>query len=109
MSNEEKFAELEEGIQDLLLEIEDMYSESDLQELAYDNCIDKLQDAHESKQEADELIRDLEAEIEELEVSAMFLDIKNLYDVQKAEIIKYIFDNCTLIQLQEIKQKLIKQ
>jgi len=116
MENHEIFKKLNSSVQRALLQISYDYKESELLELATTNYVEDLKELQEeldeTKEELDEYYEtnaELEAEIDELEgkLESLF-QIENLHDLQKAEILKELFDKCTLAQLENIKIQYIK-
>jgi hypothetical protein len=116
MENHEIFKKLNSSVQNALLEIGNTYKQIELTELATTNYVKDLEELQEELDEAKEEIEELEeangeleAEVDELECKLELLfETENLYDVQKAEILKELFDKCTLAQLENIKIQYIK-
>jgi len=101
MENHEIFKKLNSSVQNALLEIEDIYKETELTELATTNYIEDLKELQE---ELDDLNGEYESIIDELECKLESLfEVENLHDVQKVEILKEMFDKCTLAQLEYLK------
>lgn len=104
MENHEIFKKLNSSVQNALLEIEDIYKETELTELATTNYIEDLKELQEELDEVKEELddtHDLNGELEN-KLESLF-KVENLHDVQKVEILKEMFDKCTLAQLEYLK------
>ena len=104
MENHEIFKKLNSSVQNALLEIEDIYKETELTELATTNYIEDLKELQEELDDTHNLNGEYESIIDELECKLESLfEVENLHDVQKVEILKEMFDKCTLAQLEYLK------
>lgn len=104
MENHEIFKKLNSSVQNALLEIEDIYKETELTELATTNYIEDLKELQEELDDTHDLNGEYESIIDELEYKLeSFFEVENLHDVQKVEILKEMFDKCTLAQLEYLK------
>lgn len=124
----DKFQELEENVQEILLEIESKYSDEQLETIANDSSIEEFINLEESdrdslieinedysKHEIERLldsnvIDDFSESVERYEdiISSQTLDsveyfyYNNLYDLQKIELLQTMYESFSLAELEEI-------